>query len=338
MNIAAALAQLAPAGTALAALAGGSLAAPLEELERRLSQIDGPAPVGEICADLFASGGKRLRALTTLVVGQALAVAPEQALGLAEVMELSHGATLLHDDVIDESDTRRARPTARRRWSNTFSVLAGDHLLLRAIDLVASFDNAGLTAAHRKTLGELLGAEVAQNVAVLQRDITVDGYLAIARGKTGALLAFACAAPALCSAWPSRFDSLWRFGLGFGVAFQVADDVRDLTRGDPTKSAWLDLHNGVPSLPLRIAARDSSKLGARLAALPDRALDAAGASELVRQVVELGALERAVDIGRQELVCAERELRQASVEQPIPALHAVCRWLEAELDCGARCG
>lgn len=147
-------------------------------------------------SDLFASGGKRLRALGCLVVADALEVQNAAALQLAEAVELTHAATLMHDDVIDEADERRGRTAARRRWSNSISILGGDYLLLRALQLVSLTQCDELVQAHFQSLDALLDSEVVQQMAKRSGDLSVEGYLQVAAGKTGSLFGFSLAAPA----------------------------------------------------------------------------------------------------------------------------------------------
>lgn len=266
MNTTEALLQMAPTDSLLRALLTGAPGGAMGELERRLTRGHGPSPVDVLCRDLFAAGGKRLRALVALYLAGALDVPSESALRIAEAIELTHGATLLHDDVIDEADTRRSRPAARRRFSNTLSVLGGDYLLLRSLDTVESLGVPALTAAHRRAVDALLGAEVAQHLSRHQGDLGTESYLAIAAGKTGALFAFACGAPALLAGDGALSEGLWRWGERFGLAFQVADDLRDLWHADSTKPGGLDLEGGVMSLPLRLAAQADPALAAELRA------------------------------------------------------------------------
>src|SRR5512133_3770364 len=123
MNASDALARLAPQDGRLVGLLFDDHASELRELDRRLGMGRELAPIAAMATELFAAGGKRLRGLAALAVGRAVALPVERALLVAELVELTHGATLLHDDVIDEADTRRGRPAARVRWSNTLSVL-----------------------------------------------------------------------------------------------------------------------------------------------------------------------------------------------------------------------
>jgi geranylgeranyl pyrophosphate synthase len=266
-----------------------------------------------------------------LIVAAAEGVGREAGLALAEAAELTHGATLLHDDVIDEADTRRGRPAARRQWSNTLSVLGGDYLLLRSIEVVASLGVPALDAAHRRTIGQLLGAEVAQHRSRRDQDIGTDGYLAVAEGKTAALFAFAAAAPALLAGDHDAAGALERFGIGLGVAFQIADDLRDVLGRDPTKPAALDLQDGVLSLPLRLAAQADADLARDLRAGLGQRLADGEVRALAARVLASPARSGSLALATGHLAAsgaALAALRLPAATAPLAGVHA---WLAAEL-------
>jgi geranylgeranyl pyrophosphate synthase len=328
MNHCATFEKLARGDLDLHAYLARNFADKITELEHRLQAQAGPAPVSVICADLFAAGGKRLRALATLIVARAFAFETDVALCLGEVAELIHAATLLHDDVIDEADTRRGKTAARRRWSNTLSVLSGDYLLLRSMERVAELGVPALTTFHRETLFELVAAEAAQNVALHDGDDSIAGYLEIAVGKTGALFAFACAAPATYNGDTASAAALADFGRQIGIAFQIADDLRDLLGTDSTKPQRLDLADGVPSLPLRLAAQGDEALRGQLAALGQATPAPETVAALTARVLATDAVAQTVTIGHQH---AARGLASLAGLPALPALGAVGHWLQHEL-------
>jgi geranylgeranyl pyrophosphate synthase len=307
----------------------GPLRPQLAELEARLHAV-GDGELANIAGDLFAAGGKRLRPLAALVVSRALGVPEARAVRVAEVVELTHGATLLHDDVIDEADIRRGRPAARVRWNNTLAILGGDYVLVRALRLAAALESPAVMHAHHRALEELVAAEVAQHLARAEFDLSTEGYLAVAEGKTGSLFAFAASAPALLQGADSAAGALDRFGREVGVAFQVADDLRDLLGTDSTKPTGLDLCDGVLSLPLRLAGQKSDTFRRQL----HRAVghgpcdDCAGG--LAREARESAAVEDAVAIGRDFLTRGRNALNEVDANGLEP-LFALCGWLDYEL-------
>lgn len=332
MNIGSSLMALAQDTGRLRGYLDESYGESLAVLEERLRVASGPAPVDEICADLFSAGGKRLRAIASLVVSRALAMDDAVSVRLAEIAELTHGATLLHDDVIDEADTRRGGVAARRRWSNTLSVLGGDFLLLRSLELAAGAGVPELAEAHRRTLCDLLESEVAQHLSRRQGDLSPDGYISIAAGKTGSLFAFACAAPAHLGRDGRSSGALDAYGRAFGVAFQIADDVRDITTGDPGKPGCLDLSGGVFSLPLRLAARDDGELARALLACVDRQPGTEELQRLAARVRGTGAVKEAIETGRAHLAASRVALDGLQASLDLDPLHALCVWLGCEFD------
>ncbi len=307
------------------------LSAPLLELEQRLRQAEGAAPLGELCAELFRAGGKRIRPLAALVSSRALGLEPGPTLALAEVAELTHGAALLHDDVIDEADTRRGQEAARRRWNNTLSILGGDHLLVRSFRLLVGLDAPALLNFYLGTLEDLLASEALQHSSRRDGAIDVPGYLAVAEGKTGSLFGFACAAPALLRGDSDGAARLDRFGRDLGITFQIADDLRDVLALDPSKPAALDLFDGVANLPLRCAAALDDQVADFLAAAQKRRPELAEVEQTVARVRATTAMTDAVAIGREHLQRSRAALNALPDPARFAAHEGVTAWLDDEL-------
>ncbi|MFH1812438.1 MAG: polyprenyl synthetase family protein [Pseudomonadota bacterium] len=308
-------------------------AQPLRDaLERQLQQLNEGSTLGAIAEDLFEAGGKRLRGLMAMNMAQALRLPGEHALCLARVVELAHGATLLHDDVIDEAALRRGRPAARVRWCNTLSVLAGDYVLLRALRAVEELATPGLMSLFLETLDEVIAAEALQHVQAEQGSTDLDGYLAIAEGKTGSLFGFACAAPALVAGSAPRSEVLGRAGRHAGIAFQILDDLRDVVAGDPTKQGLQDAFDGVLSLPLRLAAWQHPELARALHRARRGQLATERVQGLVQRHVNGEILARTRTIGLDYLEQSAVVLRsypQLGMANPLRALHD---WIRGAFD------
>ncbi len=232
-----------------------------------LSAVRGPTPLAQAGLHLVGAGGKRVRPLTCLLTTAACGGDPRRAVHIAAAAELIHSATLLHDDVIDEGEERRNRPASRVLWGNLVSVLSGDLLLTRALQLV---DTAGVPGAMNDmlhTLERLIAGEVAQLKARGREDLGVEGYLDIVKGKTASLFGFACRSGARIAGRDDLIEVAGCFGEQVGVAFQIIDDVLDLA-GDPNevgKRLGADLAEGKTTLPLAIALeRDDGSIAARL--------------------------------------------------------------------------
>lgn len=233
----------------------------LPRLERLLVASDGgPAVLEEAATHLVGAGGKRVRPLSMLLTTAACGGDIRRATPLSASVELIHSATLLHDDVMDEGETRRGRPASRVLWGNLVSVLGGDLLLTRALELVQEAGIPGVMNDTLRAMRSLIAGEVAQLSARGKDDLGIEGYLEIVRGKTASLFAHACRTGARVAAVDAPvhaelIDAAGRFGERVGIAFQIIDDVLDL-EGVPHevgKRLGHDLAEGKTTLPLALA-------------------------------------------------------------------------------------
>ncbi|MEM9967438.1 MAG: polyprenyl synthetase family protein [Pseudomonadota bacterium] len=184
--------------------------------------------IPEVTAHLVEAGGKRLRPLLTLASARLCGYAGQHHVHLAATVEFIHTATLLHDDVVDESQQRRGRPTANLLWDNQSSVLVGDYLFARAFQLMTEpgsmqvmriLSNAAATIAE----GEVLQLTAARNLATDERI-----YLQVVRGKTAALFSAATEVGAVIANAPTKtVAALFEYGDALGIAFQIVDDLLD---------------------------------------------------------------------------------------------------------------
>ena len=184
--------------------------------------------IPEVTAHLVEAGGKRLRPLLTLASANLCGYRGEHHVLLAATVEFIHTATLLHDDVVDESEQRRGRPTANLLWDNKSSVLVGDYLFSRSFQLMVETGNMqalGILANASAVIaeGEVLQLSAAQNLAT---DEAI--YLQVVRGKTAALFAAACeVGGVIADAPPAHTQALRIYGDALGIAFQIVDDLLD---------------------------------------------------------------------------------------------------------------
>ncbi|HEX2864546.1 MAG TPA: polyprenyl synthetase family protein [Deinococcales bacterium] len=235
------------------------ISAPLERLEALLrtlvrSNVEFITLIGD---DLLDAGGKRSRPAVTLLAAQAcrtVAGHPNnlpQAVNFAAAIELLHSATLLHDDLVDDADTRRGHEAAFRHYGNAVSVLSGDFLLSRVLALLAELPSA-FTALIAQTSAAICEGEVLQfQVAALQTYSRAN-YERIIDGKTAALVAAAARGGAMLASAPEAVvEALSAFGLHYGRAFQMRDDWLDLTASAATlgKPEGGDLREGKATLP-----------------------------------------------------------------------------------------
>ncbi|MDP6139822.1 MAG: octaprenyl diphosphate synthase [Arenicellales bacterium] len=209
--------------------------------------------IRQMGAYIIAAGGKRLRPLTLILSAHALSYQGTAHIDLAAVIEFIHTATLLHDDVVDESDLRRGRPTANAVWDNSATVLVGDFLYSRAFEMMVAVDRMRVMEIMAGTTNAIAEGEVMQLLNTHNPETTEEQYLETITRKTARLFESATRLGAvLAGAGPATEDALADFGLHLGVAFQIIDDALDY-RADAKqmgKNAGDDLAEGKVTLPL----------------------------------------------------------------------------------------
>jgi octaprenyl-diphosphate synthase len=189
--------------------------------------------IPEVTAHLVEAGGKRLRPMLTLAAARLCGYDGPYHVHLAATVELIHTATLLHDDVVDESAQRRGRPTANLLWDNKSSVLVGDYLFARSFQLMTETNNMRVLAILANASATIAEGEVLQLTAA-QNLATDEGiYLQVVRGKTAALFSAATQVGGVIAAAPdAQVQALFDYGDALGIAFQIVDDLLDY-QGDP---------------------------------------------------------------------------------------------------------
>jgi octaprenyl-diphosphate synthase len=236
----------------------------LEQVEMRIAEQAAafdPAIEGYV---VYAVGsrGKRLRPLLALLAGGATGKINSGHVDLAVIVELIHIATLVHDDVMDEAERRRAQPTANARWGNSLSVLLGDCLFAHALTLSTNFENADISRAIARTAATVCSGEMIQTQRRFDLNLTVQDYLQIVEMKTGSLFSAAAELAALISeADPNVIEIFKNFGLQVGTAYQIYDDCVDLAGNENAtgKTLGTDLRKGKFTLPVLIFLRSASE-------------------------------------------------------------------------------
>jgi octaprenyl-diphosphate synthase len=211
------------------------------------------ALVNQVAEYIVGAGGKRLRPMLLLLAARALGHRGADAHQLAAVIEFIHTATLLHDDVVDESDLRRGRSTANAVWGNAASVLVGDFLYSRSFQLMVELDSVEVMRILADTTNAIAEGEVLQLLHVRNPDTGEDAYLRVVERKTAVLFAAATRLGALLAGGDAGMQQrLHEFGLNLGYAFQIADDVLDYAAdaGRLGKNLGDDLAEGKATLPL----------------------------------------------------------------------------------------
>jgi octaprenyl-diphosphate synthase len=235
----------------------------LEQVEARIAQEASafdPAIEGYV-AYAIGGRGKRLRPLLALLAGGASGKINSNHIDLAVIVELIHIATLVHDDVMDEAERRRAQPTANARWGNLLSVLLGDCLFAHALTLSTSFENSEIGRTIARTAATVCSGEMIQTQRRFDLNLTVEDYLRIVEMKTGSLFSTAAELAALISeADPNVIETFKTFGVQIGTAYQIYDDCVDLAGSESVtgKTLGTDLRKGKFTLPVLIFLRSAS--------------------------------------------------------------------------------
>ncbi|HEY6081466.1 MAG TPA: polyprenyl synthetase family protein [Polyangiaceae bacterium] len=267
------------------------LADDLMWVERTLSLAvtDGPSPGIDAARHLVTRGGKRIRPAALLLSAACFGGIDERMRELAVVSELVHSATLLHDDVIDEGMERRGAPTARLAWGNAVSVLAGDLLLVNALERTSRHAPEAMPDLIA-TLRRLVEGEIVQLRGRSELDVTEATYERILRDKTASLFSWATRNGARAAgASPADQERMSGFGERLGIAFQLVDDALDYSGEHSGKSLLADLREGKLTLPLVLAVARRPELAQSLKRI--HAGDREPVQMVSEAVIETGACE-----------------------------------------------
>lgn len=284
--------------------------------------------INQVANYIVSGGGKRLRPMLLILSARACGYNGSQHIPLAAIIEFIHTATLLHDDVVDESDIRRGKQTAHAVWGNAASVLVGDFLYSRSFQMMVGIDSMRVMQIMADATNTIAEGEVLQLLNLGDPEISETSYFQVIDHKTAKLFEAACRLGAvLAQSGQDTEQKMADFGKHLGLAFQIADDVLDYD-GDGAamgKNVGDDLAEGKPTLPL-IYARAASDADGK--SVIDRAVrnssdeSLAAVLEIIRST---GALEQAMDTAR--------SLAKTAL-QNIAGLDS-SRWLEALQDLAA---
>lgn len=283
------------------------------------------ALIDQISHYIVGAGGKRIRPRLVLLFSQALGFEGPERHELAAIVEFIHTATLLHDDVVDESSLRRGRATANSVFGNAASVLVGDFLYSRAFQMMVSVNRMRVLQVLADATNVIAEGEVLQLMNMHDPDLAVDEYLRVIRFKTAKLFEASARLGAVLAGSPSDVEERCAdYGRSLGTAFQLVDDLLDY-EGESTqlgKNIGDDLREGKPTLPLLLAMARGN----------------AAERQLIRAAIERGEVQRLTDIveivRRTGALAATREAAQREAElarqcvAPMPASPARSALLE----------
>jgi heptaprenyl diphosphate synthase len=249
-------------------------------------------------AHLLEAGGKRLRPLLVLLAAQFGDPSDKRVVPAAVAVELTHLATLYHDDVMDEADIRRDSPSANQRWNNTIAILTGDFLFARASSILADL-GAEAIRIQAETFSRLVTGQVTETVGPRPGEDPFEHYLSVITEKTGSLIATAGRFGAMFSGAPAGVaEKIMNICADLGVAYQISDDILDVAsdRVQSGKTPGTDLREGVPTLPMLHAVAMAGPGDARLVELLGQGelTDEADVAEALRLLRAHPAMDRAM--------------------------------------------
>ncbi|MBD8061670.1 polyprenyl synthetase family protein [Actinomycetaceae bacterium Sa1BUA1] len=281
----------------------------MEEVEDRLRQAVTGADelVDAPMQHLAAAGGKRLRPALTLLTAELGTAGREEVARAAVAVELTHLATLYHDDVMDSAALRRGAPSAHAVWDNSVAILTGDLLFARASQLVASL-GAEAVLVHAETFERLCLGQLHETLGPREGEDPIEHYIQVLADKTGSLIAASARYGAVFSGAGEELAAvLEQYGEKVGVAFQLADDVIDLASDSETtgKTPGTDLREGVATMPVLLLQRRAAegRIDPEGAAVLERLASDLGSDSALRAAVEQlrdhDVLEEARELARQ---------------------------------------
>lgn len=286
----------------------------LKNVEKQLQAVV-QAPdqlITETSTHLLDAGGKRLRPALSLLGARFYSTDLQQALPLAVALELIHMATLVHDDVVDASLTRRGIPTVKAKWGNRISTHIGDYLLAKSLILISQYDNPLIPRVLADTCVKMCEGEIQQISTSFDVNQNIKDYFYRIKRKTALLIAASCQLGAVaCGAPRAVYGPLRRFGHNIGMAFQITDDILDMIADQQQlgKPIGSDLRQGIITLPIIYALKyspDRSKL-------KDLVLENKS-DEQVQEAIEMvktcGAIEYSNKVAEMYISKAKDQLKQ----------------------------
>lgn len=250
--------------------------------------------VSQIAEYIISAGGKRIRPALVLLVANAYGYQGKRHFELAAIVEFIHTATLLHDDVVDESSLRRGRQTANAIFGNAASVLVGDFLYSRAFQMMVDIDSMRVMQILADATNVIAEGEVLQLLNMHDPDVTEERYLQVIRSKTAKLFEAAAQVGALIAGANDReIEAAGEYGRSIGTAFQLVDDVLDYSgnASDIGKNVGDDLREGKPTLPLIYLMKNGSSAQIELIRSSIEHGDESKFQEILAAISQSGALE-----------------------------------------------
>jgi heptaprenyl diphosphate synthase component 2 len=282
-------------------------------------------------ADLFAAGGKRIRPALVLLTAKCGTYDLAELTPAAMAVELTHAATLVHDDVIDRAQVRRGRPTVAAQLGDEPAIVVGDFYFAKAYEQAALTDSPQVVAILARAVMDICAGEVRQQSIRHRYDTTLEEYMRRIEAKTATLLAACCDIGALLAGIDvSKRAALRAYGRLVGLAFQIADDVLDYESSEDEigKPIGHDIAEGFATLPLMLAMEDApiaAKLGRHLKS--GRELNVEEAQAVVDLVRASRGPQRAIDRARELAASARKQLESLGSGEAVEALSSLTNYV-----------
>lgn len=293
-------------------------------IDRLNSNVD---LINQMSHYIIASGGKRIRPLLLLLCSRATNYGGTDHHAMAVVIELIHTATLLHDDVVDESTTRRNQDTANELWGNAASVLVGDFLYSRAFEILVEPNSMSIMRILSKATNQIAEGEVLQLLNIRNDNVSQTKYFNVIEQKTARLFEAACKIGALLSDSSEKtINSLGDFGLHLGIAFQIIDDALDYESNSTTmgKEVGDDLSEGKITLPMIYALEKTSGSENKILRDAIKTADASNIDKIINILCSLNAFEFTRKIAENESQKALKSLKNIPDSEYRSALKLLC--------------
>ncbi|HML51127.1 MAG TPA: polyprenyl synthetase family protein [Propionicimonas sp.] len=299
----------------------------LEQIETRLAQaaVADADFVTQAAQHIINAGGKRFRPLLVVLAAQLGAAEDDETIRAALVMELTHVASLYHDDVMDEAELRRGAPSANQRWDNTVAILVGDFLFAQASSIVATL-GTDFVALQARTFARLVQGQIAETQGASADEDPLAHYLQVVADKTGSLIAASTEFGGMVAGLGApELGALAAYGEEIGVVFQLSDDIIDIASETSGKTPGTDLRAGVPTLPTLLLRAANDPADARLIALLDADLsDDADLAEALGLLRAHRVMDEAREVIRQRAEVARAHLAPLPDGPAKDALATLC--------------
>ena len=293
-------------------------------IDRLNSNVD---LINQMSHYIIASGGKRIRPLLLLLCARATNYGGTEHHAMAVVIELIHTATLLHDDVVDESTTRRNQDTANELWGNAASVLVGDFLYSRAFEILVEPNSMSIMRILSKATNQIAEGEVLQLLNIRNANVSQTKYFNVIEQKTARLFEAACKIGALLSDSSEKtINSLGDFGLHLGITFQIIDDALDYESNSTTmgKEVGDDLSEGKITLPMIYALEKTSGSENKILRDAIKTADASNIDKIINILCSVNAFEFTRKIAENESQKALKSLKNIPDSEYRSALKLLC--------------